>query len=116
MLQGLRTVVYPVADLTAAKAWYTDLLGQEPYFDEPFYVGFNVGGYELGLLPAGEGESSTTYWGVPDADAAYDALLARGASPKAPVEDVGGGIRLGAVTDPFGNVLGVIYNPHFTLA
>ena len=82
MLQGLRTVVYPVADLTAAKAWYTDLLGQRPYFDEPFYVGFTVGGYELGLMPAEDGGSSITYWGVPDADAAYDALLARGASPK----------------------------------
>ncbi len=116
MLEGLRTVVYSVADLTAAKAWYADLLGQEPYFDEPFYIGFNVGGYELGLLPAEGSESSTTYWGVPDADAAYDSLLARGASPKTPVEDVGGGIRLGAVTDPFGNVLGVIYNPHFMLA
>lgn len=116
MLQGLRTVVYPVANLAAAKAWYTDLLGQGPYFDEPFYVGFNVGGYELGLMPAEDGGSSITYWGVPDADAAYEALLARGASPKAPVEDVGGGIRLGAVTDPFGNVLGVIYNPHFMLA
>ncbi len=118
MLEGLRTVVYAVADLDAAKAWYTGLLGQEPYFDEPFYVGFNVGGYELGLMPAegGTDTSSITYWGVPDADAAYASLLARGASPKVPVEDVGGGIRLGAVTDPFGTVLGVIYNPHFTLA
>jgi len=118
MLKGLRTMVYPVADLTAAKAWYTDLLGQEPYFDEPFYVGFSVGGYELGLMPAeGGGDSvSVTYWGVPDADAAYGSLLARGASSKAPVADVGGGIRLGAVIDPFGNVLGVIYNPRFALA
>ena len=118
MLEGLRTVVYPVADLSAAKAWYPDLLGQGPYFDEPFYVGFNIGGYELGLMPAdgGAGASSTTYWGVPDADTAYASLLARGGSPKAPVEDVGGGIRLGAVTDPFGNVLGVIANPHVALA
>ena len=117
MLEGLRTVVYAVADLDAARAWYTDLLGHGPYFDEPFYVGFSVGGYELGLMPAegGTDTSSTTYWGVPDADAAYEALLARGGSPKAPVEEVGGGIRLDAVTDPFGNVLGVIYNPHFTL-
>ena len=116
MLEGLRTVVYAVADVDAAKAWYTDLLGQGPYFDEPFYVGFNVGGYELGLMPAegGMDTSSTTYWGVPDADAAYASLLARGAFPLAPVEDIGGGIRLGAVTDPFGNVLGVIDNPNFT--
>ncbi len=118
MLEGLRTVVYAVPDLDAAKAWYTDLLGQRPYFDEPFYVGFNIDGYELGLMPAegGAGASSTTYWGVPDADAAYASLLARGASAQSPVTDVGGGIRLGAVTDPFGNALGVIYNPHFTLS
>lgn len=117
MLEGLRTVVYAVTDLGAAKAWYTDLLGAGPYFDKPFYVGFSVGGYELGLISIEDsaGESSTTYWGVPDADAAYASLLARGASPQTPVADVGGGIRLGAVTDPFGNVLGVIYNPHFAL-
>ena len=118
MLEGLRTVVYTVADLGKAKAWYTDLLGAGPYFDEPFYVGFNVGGYELGLIPTenGTGEGSTTYWGVADADAAYASLLAHGASTLSPVADVGGGIRLGAVTAPFGNVLGVICNPHFTLA
>ena len=51
MFLGLRTVVYKVSDLGRAKAWYTKVLGIEPYFDEPFYVGFNVGGYELGLDP-----------------------------------------------------------------
>ena len=116
MLEGLRTVVYPVADLDAAKAWYTALLGTPPYFDQPFYVGFDVGGYELGLLPVEGLDSSTTYWGVPDADAAYAALLALGATARMPPEEVGEGIRLGSVTDPFGNVLGVIYNPHFLAA
>ena len=118
MLDGLRTIVYHVADLDAAKAWYTQMLGHPPYFDQPFYVGFNVGGYELGLLPAeGKDDDITiTYWGVPDAEAAYAALLAQGAAARMPPEDVGEGIRLGSVTDPFGNVLGVIYNPHFTLA
>ncbi len=91
-------------------------LGKPPYFDQPFYVGFNVGGYELGLLPAeGEDDITITYWGVPDAEAAYSNLLALGATARMPPEDVGEGIRLGSVTDPFGNVLGVIYNPHFTL-
>lgn len=52
MLQGLRTVVYGVQDIVAAKAWYREVLGIEPYFDQPFYVGFHVGGYELGLDPA----------------------------------------------------------------
>lgn len=119
MLGGLRTVAFHVADMEAAKAWYKTVLEQEPYFDEPFYVGFNVGGYELGLVPTenetagGKHNGSVTYWAVPDADAAHRRLLELGATPYEPVSDVGDGIRLGAVLDPFGSVLGVIYNPHF---
>ena len=120
MLQGLRTLVYQVADLDAAKAWYAALLGTPPYFDEPFYVGFNVGGYELGLQPsgdadAGQAKDAVTYWGVADAEAAYARLLGMGADEYQPVQEVGGGIRLGAVTDPQGNILGVIENPYFSL-
>ena len=118
MLQGLRTVVYPVGNLAKARAWYAEALDQAPYFDEPFYVGFNVGGYELGLVPentvAGQA-GPTAYWGVPDAAAAYARLLALGAHPSDDVHDVGGGVLLGAVLDPFGNLLGVIQNPHFSL-
>ena len=120
MLQGLRTAIYIVNDLEAAKAWYAGVLGFGPYFDEPFYVGFNVGGYELGLLPS-EGDASPgiggvqAYWGVPDAEAAFARLLAAGATAHEPVQDVGGGIRTGRVLDPFGNALGVIENPHFQL-
>lgn len=118
MLQGLRSQIYQVADLDAAKAWYTKLLGKPPYFDEPFYVGFSVGGYDLGLQPsdnpdAGQARDAVTYWGVPDAEAAYANLLALGASEYQPVQEVGGGIKLGAVVDPSGNLLGVIFNPHF---
>ena len=118
MLHGLRTAVYHVDDLDRAKAWYTDVLGFGPYFDEPFYVGFSVGGFELGLLPAEEGAATgpggvTVYWGVNDADAAFARLLDHGATAHEPIQDVGGGVRLGAVLDPFGGVLGVIYNPHF---
>ena len=115
MLEGLRTQVFTVADLDGAKSWYTNMLGKPPYFDQPFYVGFNVGGYELGLLPAetNGGIGSVTYWGVPNADAAYAQLLELGATEGAPIHDVGDGIRLGVVTDPAGNALGVIYNPHF---
>ncbi len=77
---GLRTAIYQVSDLEKAKKWYAGVLGQDPYFDEPFYVGFDVGGYELGLLPdesrSGKGEGGTTaYWGVDDAQAAFDHLL-----------------------------------------
>ncbi|HLJ57422.1 MAG TPA: VOC family protein [Chthonomonadaceae bacterium] len=120
MLQGLRTVVFHVADLAKAKAWYSALLGFPPYFDEPFYIGFNVGGYELGLLPIEEpepaGTTVVTYWGVADIDAVYARLLAEGATAHAPVTDVGGGIKVADVIDPFGNIVGIIDNPHFKVA
>ena len=121
MFQGLRTVVYHVADMERAKAWYTDLLGTPPYFDEPFYIGFNVAGYELGLQPL-EGTTGTdkpmsvvTYWGVDDIDAAYARLIQLGATAHDAVMDVGGGIKVADVVDPFGNLFGIIFNPHFKL-
>jgi len=119
VLQGLRTVIYPVEDLARAKAWYSRTFGIQPYFDEPFYVGFNVGGYELGLDPDVEGvtrgEGPVAYWGVKDVVAAHRAALAAGAAPEGDVQDVGGGIRVATVKDPFGNVIGLIENPHFKL-
>jgi catechol 2,3-dioxygenase-like lactoylglutathione lyase family enzyme len=117
---GLRTAMYHVSDLARAKAWYTDVLGFGPYFDEPFYVGFEVAGYELGLNPdmthVTPGGSTYVYWGVEDAAAAYQRLLSLGATAHEPVNEVGGGILVGTVKDPWDNVLGVIQNPHFKLA
>lgn len=118
MLQGLRTTIYKVTDMDAAKSWYTSLLGFPPYFDSPGYVGFNVGGYELGLMldeanpPQG---GVLTYWGVEDAHAAYKTLLGSGATAQETVMDVGEGILVATVLDPFGNVFGIIENPHFAL-
>src|SRR5262245_32458708 len=64
-LGGLRTVIYPCPDLDAATGWWTDVLGVEPYFDQPFYVGFDVAGYELGLLPdADPADGALVYWAV----------------------------------------------------
>lgn len=116
--QGLRTVIYPVDDLDAAKDWYTRILDTEPYFDKPFYVGYNVGGYELGLSPdaADERGGMIAYWGVDDADAALKRMLDLGATPHGAVEDVGEDIRVATVEDPFGNVFGIIENPHFELS
>jgi predicted enzyme related to lactoylglutathione lyase len=116
--RGLRTAIYAVADLARAKAWYADVLERAPYFDEEFYVGFNVGGFELGLVPepdvpADRDAAGVAFWGVSDAAAAYDRLLSLGAADHEPVQDVGGGVKIGAVRDPFGNVLGVVENPHF---
>ncbi len=118
MLQGLRTATYQVKDLARAKEWYSTVLGLKPYFDQPFYVGFNVGGYELGLVPvldAGEkrAPAGIAYWGVKDARDSYQHLLDFGAKAQEPVQDVGDGILIGAVYDPFGNVLGIIQNRNF---
>jgi predicted enzyme related to lactoylglutathione lyase len=116
MLLGLRTSIHPVADLDAAKRWFTTVVGHDPYFDEPFYVGFEVGGYELGLLPdADAADGVQTYWGVENADRAVSELLEAGAHPHLPVTDVGGGIRTAMVRTPAGTLLGVIENPHFEL-
>jgi predicted enzyme related to lactoylglutathione lyase len=119
MFQGLRTVIYHVADLEKAKEWYSKALKTKPYFDKPFYVGFNVGGYELGLDPdmAGvkQGNAGVAYWGVPDAKAAFKKLVELGAKSHSPVQEVGDDIRVATVTDPFGNVLGIIENPKFAV-
>jgi len=120
MFQGLRTVIYAVADIEKAKEWYSRVLSRPPYFSEPFYVGFNVGGFELGLDPdtsgVKPGNNAVAYWGVPDARAAHARLLELGARDNGPVRDVGQGILVGTVVDPFGNVLGIIQNPHFKTA
>ena len=118
MILGLRTVIYPVPDLAKAKRWYSKMLGMEPYFDQPFYVGFEVGGFELGLLPDGTpgASGSQALWGVDDADVALARLISLGATPLEPVTEVGEGIKVAAVTDPFGNRFGIIQNPLFKVA
>lgn len=120
MFLGLRTVIYQVSDLEQAKAWYSKALGIDPYFDEPFYVGFNVGGYELGLDPDASGSEAgpsgvVAYWGVEDATAALERLLELGATKHSDVQNVGGDINVATVLDPFGNIFGIIENPHFSL-
>lgn len=114
---GLRTVIYAAPALAQAKAWYTRAFATEPYFDEPFYVGFNIGGYELGLdpnAPISEG-STITYWGVADIGTVWQHLLDLGATGHTKSQDVGDGIKTASVKDPFGNVIGLIENPHFGL-
>lgn len=118
MIQGLRTVVYPAPDLAAATAWYRGVLDKAPYFDQPFYVGFEVGGFELGLVPDGQPGTAgaTAYWGTADAHAELARLVGLGATVESPVTDVGDGILVATVRDPYGNLFGVIENPHFDLA
>lgn len=115
MILGLRTVIYPVPDLAKGRDWYSQILGQNPYFDEPYYVGFSVGGFELGLLPDGvpSSDGPLAYWGVGDIVAEVQRLTQLGATIHESVKDVGGGIKVATVSDPFGNLFGVIENPHF---
>lgn len=116
-LLGLRTVIYPSPDLDEAKRWWSEALGQAPSFDQPFYVGFNVGGYELGLLPdASVADGPLVYWGVTDVQDAIDNALAQGATAHDPAADVGDGIVTGTVTSPSGSIIGFIFNPHFAVS
>ena len=115
---GLRSAIAAVPDLPRAKAWYRELLGVEPYFDQPFYVGFNVSGFELGLHPARDDAKpgpggAVPYWGVERMAEAWPRALRLGAKAVHEPQDVGGGIQVATVSDPFGNSIGLIENPHF---
>jgi predicted enzyme related to lactoylglutathione lyase len=117
MFLGLRTAIYHVDDIDKSKHWYSEVLGVQPYFDQPFYVGFNVGGYELGLQPGGgagdKAEGAVAYWGVDDAAIACQRILDLGATIHEALQDVGKGIKVATVKDPFGNIFGIIENPNF---
>ena len=109
--EGIKTVLHPVTDLAAAKAMYTALLGVEPQTDSPYYVGFEAAGQHIGLLPGGGPQgmrSPVAYWHVPDLKAKLAEVTAAGATVKEPAHDVGGGRLVATVTDPDGNVLGLL--------
>jgi predicted enzyme related to lactoylglutathione lyase len=108
---GIKTVLHPVADLEAAKAVYTALLGVPPQTDGPYYVGFDVDGQHIGLVPGGGPQGMTSpvaYWHVPDIETTLAAVTAAGAAVKEPAHDVGGGRVVATVTDADGNVLGIL--------
>jgi predicted enzyme related to lactoylglutathione lyase len=115
MIRGLRTVIYHVGNLDEGKRWYSTILDRAPHFDQPFYVGFQVGGFELGLVPDGKSGAGGTvaYWGVESCADALARLQSLGAVVREPLQDVGEGIQVAAVADPFGNTFGIIENPHF---
>ncbi|MFO0626205.1 MAG: SRPBCC domain-containing protein [Polyangiales bacterium] len=113
-MHGLRTLILHVADLDAAKRFYTAALQKPPYFDEPFYVGFDLDGYELGLHPReGADLRPTTYLATDDVDAELARWTALGATPLDAPQDVGDGLFVAAVRDPFGNAIGLIRNLDF---
>ncbi len=109
--EGIKTVLHPVSDLASAKAVYTALLGIEPQADAPYYVGFDVAGQHIGLVPGGGPQGMTTpvaYWHVADIEAKLAEVTAAGATLKEPARDVGGGRLVATFTDPDGNVLGLL--------
>ncbi|MDP4262433.1 MAG: VOC family protein [Bacteroidota bacterium] len=112
MLKKLRTIIYHVSDIAVAKDWYRKATGIDPYFDEPFYAGFDINGYELGLDPdtlsVVPGNQTVSYWAVDDTDAAAKKLAAIGGHLVQPGTNVGGEIFVAIVGDPFGNHIGLI--------
>jgi predicted enzyme related to lactoylglutathione lyase len=118
---GLRTTIYkvPTAELQKAKKWYAKVFETEPYFDEPYYIGYNIGGYELGLQPE-EFESTKTsnvtcFWGVQNIQDKFDFFIKNGASIDEEPMNVGGELMVATVKDPWNNIIGLIYNPDFKL-
>jgi predicted enzyme related to lactoylglutathione lyase len=120
LMLGLRTTIYTVENITKATEWYSKAFGAKPYFDEPFYVGFNIGGYELGLQPEERDkdlktENVLSYWGVEDIHHAYKHLIDLGATKHEEPNNVGGELMVASVYDPWNNIVGIIYNPYFKL-
>jgi len=116
---GLRTVIYKVSELEKAKTWYAKAFHTKPYFDESFYVGFEIGGYELGLQPDDEntvkGNNEEIYWGVEDIESSYMRMIKLGARVVNRPVNVGGPIMVATLKDPWDNIIGLIYNPLFQL-
>jgi len=112
--EGIKTVLHPVSDLAKAKPVYTALLGVEPEHDASYYVGYEVAGQHIGLVPGGAQQGMTSpvaYWHVPDIEAKLAEVTAAGATVKEPPHDVGGGRLVATFADPDGNVLGLFQDP-----
>lgn len=110
-VQGIKTVLHPVTDVEKATAVYTALLGATPQTASPYYVGFDVAGQHIGLLPGGGPQCLTSpvaYWHVDDIEGKLAELTAAGATVKDPANEVGGGRVVASVIDPDGNVLGLV--------
>src|SRR5690348_13831205 len=124
LLRGFTTISHWAADLEAAKRWYTEFLGVEPYFQRPGYCEFRIGDYqhELGLIDSKYAPFDTQiqvpagvimYWHVDDINATFDRLLSMGAKQLDAPRERGAGFTTASVVDPFGNVLGIMYNAHY---
>jgi predicted enzyme related to lactoylglutathione lyase len=117
---GLRTTIYKVGDIQKATEWYSQAFEKKPYYNEPYYVGFDIKGYELGLQPEenptlDKAESVVSYWGVENIHKTFERLIELGATEHEKPYNVGGELMTATVKDPFGNIIGLIYNPYFQL-
>ena len=122
-LRGIATVNFYATDLAAAKLWYTELLAIDPYFEVPGYIEFRLGDYqhELGVIdsryapagPAADQGGAVVYWHVDDVPATFERLLSLGAKEYEALKDRGHGFVTASVVDPFGNILGIMHNPHY---
>ena len=108
MNQGISSVIYPVKDIAKAKALFRELLGVEPYADAPYYVGFKVGGQDIGLDPHGHKEGMTAYYQVDDIKKSLASLLDGGAKTVQEIKNVGGGRLIASVKDVDGNIIGLV--------
>ena len=118
--KGLRTTIYKVTEIDDARRWYSKVFETIPYFDQPFYVGFNIGGFELGLQPSihrseVQTDNVVSYWGVEDIETVYNFMINNGAETYEKPENVGGDIMVATVIDPWGNIIGLIFNPSFKI-
>ena len=123
ILRGLSTVSFYAADLEAAKKWYSEFLGMNPYFEVPGYIEFRIGDYqhELGVIdsryaPGGSASGpagAVVYWHVDDVTATFERLLSLGAKEYQAPTKRGEGFVTASVVDPFGNILGIMYNQHY---
>jgi predicted enzyme related to lactoylglutathione lyase len=110
-VQGIKTVLHPVSDVERAKAVYEALLGIAPQTESAYYVGFDVAGQHIGLLPGGGPQGLTSpvaYWHVDDIESKLAEVTAAGATIRDPANEVGGGRMVASVVDPDGNVLGLV--------
>lgn len=114
---GLRTTIYKVSDITRAKEWYTKVFQTTPYFDETYYVGFNIAGYELGLQAeeSPKWENIAVFWGVENITETYNYFVECGAREVEKPMNVGWEIMVATLKDPWDNLIGLIYNPEFKL-
>lgn len=111
MNQGMRTIIYPVNDVSRAKKNFRLLLGVDPHADQPYYVGFRIGDQEIGLDPNGHKEGMTGYYHVEDIKKTLQSLVEGGAQIVQQVKNVGGGKLIASVKDPEGNIIGLLQMP-----